>query len=87
MTLTLTLSLTLTLTLTPSIRQEENRGALHQAAYRGDVARVKELVNNGVNVDAQDPARVSARVVAPQPHAAPPRAGPRRADGAIESCP
>ena len=48
------------------------------------MARVNELVNGGVNVDAPD--WVSARVVAPHPHAAPSRAGPRRADGAIESC-
>ena len=48
------------------------------------MARVTELLNGGVNVDARNP--VSARVVAPHPHAAPSRAGPRRADGAIESC-
>ena len=69
----------------PSIRQAANREALVDAGRGGDVARVKELVNDGVNVDAQNP-NVSARVVAPHPHAAPSRAGPRRADGAIESC-
>ena len=84
MTLTLTLSLTLTLTLPPSIRQEENREALWQAAECGDAERATELVNNGVNVDVRD--GVSARIVAPHPHAAPSRAGPRRAAGAIESC-
>ena len=65
--------------------QPSNQEALRNAASTGNVARVNELVNNGVNVDAQNP-NVSARVVAPHPHAAPSRAGPRRADGAIESC-
>ena len=64
--------------------QPSNQETLRNAAFNGNVARVNELVNNGVNVDAQN--QVSARVVAPHPHAAPSRAGPRRADGAIESC-